>query len=96
MSVLMPPEPNCYDNTNFREGDLILLHFVLLYFTNIVIFFFTNYDPASSKSIGAIFPIVFAHFVCSNFGNTGNFSNPPPLKNYDSLKSQMTLAFFFF
>ena len=33
-------------------------------------------DPASSKSIGAIFPTVFAHFMSlSHFGNSHNSSN---------------------
>ena len=77
MSVFMLV-PYCYDDYSFVQADLILLCFVLLYFTDTV--FFKNYNPALSKYIGIIFPIVFSHFVCSHFGNSHNFSNPPPVK----------------
>ena len=36
-------------------------------------------NPAQSKSVGAIFPTAFAHFIslCQFFGNSHNVSNPP-------------------
>ena len=38
-------------------------------------------NPVSSKSISAIFPTAFAHFLSlSHFDNSHNISNPPPAK----------------
>ena len=52
-------------------------------------------NPASSKSIGAIFPTAFAHFLSlSHFDKFHDISNPPPAKkDYSPLKAPM-IAFF--
>ena len=55
----------------------ILLYFALLHFTDIALFFKLEFEACGniewSKSIDAIFPIAFTHFMClSDFGNSCN------------------------
>ena len=61
------------------QAHLILLCFVLWHFAdNCVLFYKLKVcgSPAWSRSIGAIFPAAFAHFVSvSDFGNSRSISN---------------------
>ena len=85
--------PVCADGQNCLWGGvprLVFLHCKRVSYTLKVCG-----NPASSKSIGAIFPTAFAHFLSlSHFDKFHDISNPPPAKkDYSPLKAPM-IAFF--
>ena len=80
------------------QADLILLCCALLHFVDTA--FFTNWkvcgNPASGKSIGAIFPTAFAHFLslCHILVILTIFQILHQQKDYDLLKAWRIIGTF--